>query len=159
MAKLPVVAMDTCCIIDWLQNTPGREAEVGAIAEIMDEMNRGEKEVVISAAVITEILPSRYKDNARYEEYRRLIRGTKLTVLPVDISIAEIVAHLRDELGLKDRKRMDAIHFGTAIHSRAECLYTIDSDLLKLNKHLKDIKQNKPVEGFKIRNPSNSSPV
>lgn len=158
MKKLPIVALDTCCFIDWLRNTPERAEEVSAVVDILTEMHRGEKNVVISAAVIAEIFPSRHKGEARYGEYCRLLRGSRLTVLPMDIAVADTVAHLREELGLTGKgKGMDAIHLGTAIHARAGCLYTLDGGLLKLNERLSDITKSKPVEGFKIRIPSRDS--
>lgn len=159
MKQIPVVAMDTCCIIDWLQNTPGRAREVDAVVGMLDEMDRDEKDIVISAAVVAEIFPSRHKNEPRYGKYRRLLRGSKLTVLPLNIAIAETVAYLREELDLKDRKRMDAIHLATAIHAHAECLYTLDEDLLKLKERLSGITRHKPVEGFEICIPSGKSPV
>lgn len=130
---VPVYCLDSCYLIDWVQETRGREKETAIMAETLEDMEAGECKVVISSAVVAEVLPG--KCGERYAEFTRLLSGeSKLLVLPLDVSTSLIVARLREDLDFgRERRTVDAMHLATAVHSGAGILYTRDPHLLNLH--------------------------
>ena len=134
MAKrIPIYCPDSCYLIDWVQRTEGREKETAAMADMLAEMEAGKCKVVVSSAVVAEVLPG--KCGARYADFRKLLSGgSKLTVWPLDVPTALMVAQLREGLDFAktSRRTVDAMHLAAAIQSGADFLYTRDLPLLAL---------------------------
>ena len=154
MAKpIPIYCIDSCYFIDWIQETPESESEVVAMSQLLDEMNAGKCQVVMSAAVVAEVLPGRRGE--RYDNFSKLLRGgvPNFVIHPLDVPIAQMVAQLREDLafGRTPRRTVDAIHLATAIYTEAQYLYTRDSVLIQLNDRIEKLQRNKPVDGFEIR--------
>lgn len=146
---ISIVVLDSCCVIDWMKGEPEYKNEADAMDELIEEMRLGKQIAVVSAAIVAEVLPR--PDQERYGEFRRLYGEGTIRVQPLDVAVAEVVAHLRQELTFKGgRKTLDAIHLGTAIYSGAHRLYTRDDKLLGMNERLGMLKKNKPIDGFKI---------
>ena len=146
----PVVVLDSCCVIEWLKDE--RREEVDAVERLMDKSKSGEIAVLASAAVIAEVLPK--KNKHRYDNFRRALDEGEIIVQPLDAVIAEAVAYLREELNFTGARRiLDAIHLGTAIHSRADFLCTRDNALIALNERLPQLREHKPAPGFRICKP------
>lgn len=130
---VPICGVDSCCLIDWVQETQGREKETDAMAKTLDDMDKGKCNVVISAIAVAEVLPE--KCGEHYAKFVWLLSGeSRLIVWPLDVPTARTVAHLREDLDFRgERKTVDAVHLATAIQSGASTLYTRDEDLLNLH--------------------------
>ena len=149
MESRPVVVLDSCCVIEWLEY--GRREEARAVERLIDEAARKKTIVLVSAAVIAEILPGRHE---HYGDFHRALSRGEITVHPLDAAVAEAVAYLREELRFANRRKtMDAIHLGTAVHFRANYLCTTDKALLNIQERLPQLREHKPAPGFRICKP------
>ena len=148
---VPVYCLDSCYLIDWVQETRGREKETAIMAETLEDMEAGECKVVISSAVVAEVLPG--KCGERYAEFTRLLSGaSKLLVRHLDVSIASTVAQLREDLDFSSQRRtVDAMHLATAIHSESDVLYTRDPDLLNLHPKVEEWLRDNELSKLRIQ--------
>ena len=146
----PVVVLDSCCVIEWLKDEPEYQAEAAAVGRLINKAARGEITALVSTAVIAEVLPGAH---GRYGDFLRIL-DEELTVQALTVNIAKVVAYLREELNFTGARRiLDAIHLGTAIHSRADFLCTRDNALIALNERLPQLREHKPAPGFRICKP------
>lgn len=144
-------ALDSCYIIDWLEDKPERKKEADLVEELMGMAFRGEVALAISVAVVSEVFPAKHGGQERYSSLRRLYAHPAFNVLPVDIAIAEKAAYLREGLNVTGAKRaLDVIHLSTAIRWCARYFYTRDGQILNLNERLAALPEHGPVGRFEI---------
>lgn len=160
-AKPPVIALDACCVIEWLKGGVHHPTDADAVGRIISEAKEGNIEVVVSTAIIAEVLPR--VNLERYKAFRLSLKN-EWEVRALTISVARVVAYVRENLQLppdpetgrpKTLKTLDAIHLGTAIDYRANFLCTMDDDLLALalDDRLVNLPKHRPVRGFRICKP------
>lgn len=117
------IALDTNVFIYAFEQHPQFGETVKAI---LDEVEEGMVEAVVSTITLTEILtkPIREGNETLEKRYRLLFTHfPNLTVVPVDVSVAEQAAYLRGKYGLKTP---DALIVASAIVARAKLLITND---------------------------------
>lgn len=120
------IALDTNVFIYAFEQHPQFGETVKAI---LDEVEEGMVEAVVSTITLTEILtkPIREGNETLEKRYRLLFTHfPNLTVVPVDVSVAEHAAYLRGKYGLKTP---DALIVASAIVARAKLLITNDRRL------------------------------
>ena len=143
-------ALDSCYIIDWLEDKPERKEEADLVEELMGKAFRREVTLAISAMAVMEVFPAR-RDHERYDSLRQMYAHSAFKVLPVDIAVAEKAAYLREHLKITGARRaLDVIHLSTAIHWRARYFYTRDGQILNLNERLAALPEHGPVGRFEI---------
>lgn len=120
------IALDTNLFIYAFEQHPQYGETVKAI---LDEVEAGAVEAVVSTITLTEILtkPIREGNETLEKRYRLLFTHfPNLTVIPVDVSVAEQAAYLRGKYGLKTP---DALIVASAIVARAKLFITNDRRL------------------------------
>lgn len=124
-----MIAIDTNIFIYTLEMHPRFGP---AAVRLLEGVERGEFEAIISVITLAEILtlPARKNDRSRMDKYRSLLlHFPHLRCLPVSAEIAEKAATFRGkDPGLK---LMDAFILATAAIGEAKVLVTEDSFLRK----------------------------
>lgn len=144
-------ALDSCYIIDWLEDKPERKEEADLVEELMGKAFRREITLAVSAAAVAEVFPARHGDQERYDLLRKMYARPAFKVLPVDTAVAEKAAYLREGLNVTGARRaLDVIHLSTAIHWRARYFYTRDGQILNLNERVAALPEHGPVGRFEI---------
>jgi predicted nucleic acid-binding protein len=119
------IAIDSNVII-YLLETDGPRA--AAVATILDEVEAGRLDAVLSTVGLVEILtgPARLGEAAAFEAMADEIRSLQLEVVPLHTAIAEDAAWIRGRGGLD---LGDAIHLATARAAGATAFVTNDRDI------------------------------
>lgn len=123
------IALDTNLFIYAFEQHPRHGETVKAILDIVEE---GKVEAVTSTITLTEILtkPIQEGNDTLEKRYRLLFTHfPNLTVVPVDVSVAERAACLRGKYGLKTP---DALIVASAIVSGCDLFITNDHRLGQL---------------------------
>jgi predicted nucleic acid-binding protein len=119
------IALDSNVLI-YLLETTGPIAE--AAARIVDAIDAGETEAVLSAIGLVEILtgPARVGDAAAFELTAGALRDLSIRVIPLTGSRAEDAAWIRGALGIGLE---DAVHLASARDAGATVFITNDRRL------------------------------
>lgn len=143
--------LDSCYIIDWLEDNPERKDDADAVNELMERTFRKEVTLAVSAAAVAEVFPARNRDQERYALLREMYAHPAFRVLPVDAAVAEKAAYLREELNITGKSRaLDMIHLSTAIHWCVPYFYTKDDKMLNLNERVAKLPEHGPDDKFEI---------
>ncbi len=142
---------DSCVIIDYLA---GR-AEVGeACTKIIEQAERGELEIVVSALAEVEVAYLEGYDDQESEDMIRELFGRSYVIsVAVDMRLASVARGLVRKYRAGPRlKPPDATHLATAIQWNIPIIETTDPDLLRL-----DRREGSPP--ITIRQPTYEGPV
>ena len=132
--KLPKIALDTSCLLYYIEQNPKYEKFTQIIFEEL--LLSGNTKAIASTLIITETLPPAFAENRRdlVLAYKSAILGLpNLTIYPVTEQIAETAAYIR---GVHRLSTPDAIHLATAIEEGAKAIIGND----KKWKKVKEIK-------------------
>jgi predicted nucleic acid-binding protein len=124
------IALDTNLFIYAFEQHPQYGETVKAI---LDEVEEGIVDAVASTITLTEILtkPIIERNETLEKRYRLLFTHfPNLSIVPVDVSVAEHAAYLRGKYGLKTP---DALILGCAIVSQANLFITNDQRLAQVS--------------------------
>jgi predicted nucleic acid-binding protein len=116
------IALDSNVLI-YLLEGQGPLAE--AAARIVDSIDSGERDGVMSAIGVAEILagPATEGDAQAFELTAEALRESRIDVVPLDGSVAEDAAWIRGSIGLA---LADAVHIATARDAGATVFLTND---------------------------------
>jgi predicted nucleic acid-binding protein len=102
------------------------------ILTCLESVYSGERILMTSAAMRTEVLPGKIPPSVA-EDFERFLSRKNVVVVDIDPRIGELSGKLRDfyiNQSKLDGKRqlapMDAIHLATAIHYEADAFHTFD---------------------------------
>ena len=129
------ISWDSSVLLDWLESCAAGASDPGdATAEAV---SRGEAVLVLSAAVLAEVLPDRSPPGV-FEQFEVLLGGANVEVVPVTEAIAKRAALIRDA-GLSEPqqrkiKTPDALIVATALRAADE-LHTTDYRLRQISGH------------------------
>lgn len=122
------VALDADVLIAFLD--PGDAQHEQAVTELRARMAAG-KQLLLSASVYTEVIV-RPLERGTDDKVDEFIAAAKITVVPVDRSLARRAAQLRARH--RSLRLGDALSLATALHHEAE-LATFDHRLRRIAKH------------------------
>lgn len=137
MPPKPRYYWDACIFIAWITDEkvpPRQPGEMEGLAEIVDEIDRGQSTLVTSAITLTEVLESTLTAEQRHQFELAMKRPTTV-VMNVDMRVGQLSSDIRDyyrQRGLSV-KTPDAIHLASAILARVDALHTFDPDLLRFD--------------------------
>jgi predicted nucleic acid-binding protein len=116
------IALDSNVLI-YLLEGQGRLAE--AAAGIVDSIDSGDRDAVMSAIGLTEILagPAIAGDAQAFELTAEALRDSRIEVVPLDGATAEDAAWIRGSIGVS---LADSIHLATARNADATAFVTND---------------------------------
>ena len=116
------IALDSNVLIYLLEDRGPLAEAAGAL---VDSIESGERDAVMSAIAIAEILagPARAGDAQAFEITADALRDLRIEVVPVDASTAEDSAWIRGSLGVS---LTDAVHLATARNAGATAFVTND---------------------------------
>lgn len=127
MTDKPRVLLDSSILLAWIKGEP--EAE--RIQELLDSIERGQVELVVSTVVLAEVFkrPSdRESWGPRMDMVLAKLRSPEVTLLlDVTAPIARRAAEYRTT-GNGTKKTPDAVHLATAVLNRCDWLVTLDRD-------------------------------
>ena len=147
---VPSVVLDSCCIIELLQNDRQREDVVENVRRLLVAMNNGEVRVTVSDAVAEEVVLGHENHREGDDKIIYDMIDAGLEVQPRNAAIMAIAGHVHEMLNFRPRDKMDAVHLATAIYIKADRLYTTDERLIRQNEFLGRLKKYRPVDGFEI---------
>lgn len=134
ISKLPKIALDTSCLLYYIEQNPKYEKFTQIIFE--EVLPSGNTKMVASTLIITETLSLAFAEN-RLDlvlTYKSALSGLpNLTLYPVSEQTAETAAYIR---GVYRLATPDAIHIATAIEENASAIVGND----KKWKKVKEIK-------------------
>ena len=127
---------DSVCCLGWLKNEPDK---VPACQAVLDLVDAGKVEIVVSTLAVAEVLWLRNHERIPREDketVRAFFRRSTFLIASVDLATAELAQELVWDYGVKPK---DAIHVATALLLRCVSLDTFDEGLWKLDGKLGDI--------------------
>ena len=95
MRKPLVITLDACCVIEWLKGGEQHREDMVAVGRIINQARDNKIEVVVSAAIIAEVLPKTNED--RYHEFLNALHE-EWDVQALDAGTAKAVAYVREHL-------------------------------------------------------------
>lgn len=118
------VYLDSCCIIAFLL---GERPTSEAVHALLEQAKGGKLEVVVTAAVLSEVRRRDNYDKAAAEQVDDLLLTARPGILrrPISIAVGQIAREIGPKYGLTP---MDALHLASAFHERAAVFYTTDGD-------------------------------
>ena len=131
-----LIYLDTNVLIAWINNENRPNNEMDGVQYCMDRIEAGEIKAITSVNTLIEICDGEITPDKRAFLERTLGQRRGLEQVGVDHRIAALAQEIRTFYRQGDRKLTvpDTTHLATAIHYRADALYTFDGDdLLPLN--------------------------
>jgi predicted nucleic acid-binding protein len=131
---------DSVCCLGWLKGEPDK---IPACQSVLDLVDDGKVEIVVSTLAIAEVLWLKGHDKIppdNKEKVRAFFRRSSFLIAGVDLATAELAQELVWNHGVHPK---DAVHVATALLLRCVSLDTFDTNLWKLNGVL--------GEGLKLR--------
>jgi predicted nucleic acid-binding protein len=137
MRTKPKYYWDACIFLAWLQDErpPRRKpGEMEGLAEIVDEVERGDAVVVTSALTQTEVLSADFTEEQK-TRFDRAFQRPSCVVVNVDQRIARLASEIRDRFRGEGKRIQtpDAVHMASALIVGADALHTFDDKLLGLD--------------------------
>ena len=151
----PVIAWDTCVLLDFLDRRNAERRVVDFLDELVAEAERSDVPIMIPAVVIAEIVKHKDEDGTRRELTDQQIDTIKgfmdrrsFDVRPTDRASAHRTQYIaRSGLCLGD-----ALIAGTAVRHGAKVLLTRDG-IGRKSKKSKLLSHDRKFEGMRIRSP------
>jgi predicted nucleic acid-binding protein len=117
---------DSVCCLGWLKNEPDK---VPACQAVLDLVDAGKVEIVVSTLALAEVLWLRGHDRIprdSKDKVRNFFRRSSFLIASVDLPTAELAQELVWDHGVKPK---DAVHVATALMLRCVSLDTFDEEL------------------------------
>ena len=123
---------DSCVIIDYLA---GREEVKEACSMIIEQAERGEIEIVVSAMATIEVAYlAGFDDQVAEERIRELFGRSYVVPVAIDMRVASLARDIvRRYRTVAKVKPPDAAHLATALQWQIPIVETTDPHLLRLN--------------------------
>lgn len=137
MPAKPRYYWDTCIFISWIKDEKAPTRQVGemeGLAEIVDQIDRGQATLVTSAITLTEVLDSSLTPEQQ-RQFELAMKRPSTVVMNVDARVGQLASQIRDHYRQRGMsvKTPDAIHAASAVFARVDALHTFDPDLLRFN--------------------------
>lgn len=137
MPPKPRYYWDACIFIAWITDEkvpPRQPGEMEGLAEIVDEVDRGQSTLVTSAITLTEVLESTLTTDQR-QQFELAMKRPSTVVMNVDTRVGQLSSDIRDHYRRQriSVKTPDALHLASAILARVDVLHSFDPDLLRLD--------------------------
>jgi predicted nucleic acid-binding protein len=123
---------DSCIFIAWIKDEKRPAGEMDGVYECVDRVQAGTIRLITSVFTRTEVFESDLPAHVR-SQYAALLNRRNVCQLDQDLRVAELAREIREHYqaeNAKDRKgtiaTADAVHLATAIHYKADALYTFD---------------------------------
>ena len=123
------ICWDSCVMISHFRGDRD-VSETQAIESVVDKLDEGHYNLVISTLLYAEVLASVMPKNAMSSFNKFVKRRDTVTNVPVTLKIAEKAQEIRNKTKIGTP---DAIHIATAIIGEALVFHTFDTDLIRLN--------------------------
>lgn len=134
-SKREIIYWDSCVYISWITNDR-EQYEMATILESANKIERGQVILLGSAVLHQEV---RLKTQAGRDKFEGLLKRPNIDIKDVDIRISSLAGNISDYCLDQNKagkgpklRQLDAIHFATAIHYKADAFYTFDDHLLSL---------------------------
>jgi len=131
-----LIYLDTSVLLAWIKNENRPNNELDGVEYCMDRVESGEIKAITSVNTQIEICEGEIAPDKRAILERTLGQRRGLEQVSVDHRIAALAQEIRMFYRQSGKKLSvpDTTHLATAIHYRADALYTFDGDdLLPLN--------------------------
>ena len=131
-----IVYLETTILLAWIKNEIRQDHEMEGVEHCIERIANGEIKGITSVNTLGEILEGNVAKEKREFVDRTLGQRRGLELIDVDRRVALLAQEIRQYYRerSKNLKLPDATHLATAIHLRADALYTFDGDdLLPLN--------------------------
>lgn len=124
--KIQCISFDSCC---WIGLIKG-ESEYLPLVPYLERIESGSIRVVISAMVLTEILPAHanHDDSDQFERIMELLDSSHIQIVDVTPILAK---KARDYRVTHNLKAPDSIILATAVLSQVDILFTGDGKIPK----------------------------
>lgn len=142
----PTYAWDTSVFLAWL--TDEASAPLDDIALVVEEIDKGEANLVVSVEIYSEILEAKH-DPEQIARLEQFLKRSNVSVIDKHVPIAKKAGEIRSKALAEGRrlKTPDATVIATAIMSGADVLHSLD-DRAHLN-----LSESPIVDGLKITLP------
>jgi len=119
---------DACLFINYLTNLEPDKAEIMDQILIQAEAPRSPFRIVISDLVVAEVRPSEAYEQTHRDRIEQLFDSDLPYLEPY--ALTRTIAHMSRQIGadFPNLTVADSIHVATAIHARADVLFTYDGD-------------------------------
>jgi len=131
-----LIYLDTNVLLSWIKNESLPNNEMGGVEYCMDRIEAGEIKAITSVNTLIEICEGEIPPDKKAFLNRTLGQRRGIEQVCVDHRIAALAQEIRTFYRQRDKRLAlpDTTHLATAIHSRADALYTFDKEhLLPLN--------------------------
>src|SRR5690349_11644443 len=98
----PNYAWDSTVFIAWLDEEQG--APLGHIAAVVEEIDEGSANLIVSVTAYSEILEAR-RSKRKMTQFRRFLQRSNVIVVETTVVIAEKVADIRTK-GLREKRKI-----------------------------------------------------
>ena len=137
MPTKPNYYWDACIFLAWLQDErpPRRQpGDMEGLAEIVDQIERGEARVVTSALTLTEVLNANFTEEQK-GRFEGALQRPSCVVINADQRVTKLAAEIRENFRGEGRRIQtpDAIHLASALIVAADVLHTFDDQMLVLD--------------------------
>lgn len=131
-----LIYLDTNVLLSWIKNETRLNNEMEGVEYCMERIEAGEIKAITSVNTLIEICEGEIAPDKKTFLERTLGQRRGIEQVGVDQRIAALAQEIRTFYRINGRKLSvpDTTHLATAIHFRADALYTFDGDdLLPLN--------------------------
>jgi len=129
---MSTIYWDSCVFIAWIKDEKRPAGEMDGVYECVERVQAGTIRLITSVLTRTEVFETNLPNPVR-TQYAALLNRRNVCLLDQDLRVSDLARGIREYYQAENAKdgkgtiaSPDAVHLATAIHYKADALYTFD---------------------------------